>query len=149
MKSNISSLFGIGLSDDRAIAEKLSEMNQTETGIDEKGIYELSFVFKDGLIEQCQKKIERRLEKLKLFDYYNIFDLQITNDLLKMIDGYDRFPDVIITSDFEIIRAPKAFMNIDESSNNYQESLNWKKSFKETLKEYSNNSFSLILDCHI
>ena len=104
-------------------------------------------ICKDALIQQCQKKINEPLERLNFFDYYNIFDLQITDDLLDMVDGYDRFPDAIITPDLKLIRAPKAFMLIDESSRDYQEFLNWQKDFKKILEEYSNNSFSLILDC--
>ena len=149
MKNNISSLFDIDLLDNKAIAEKLSEISETETGVDKEGIYELSFVFKNTLIEQCKKKIDKPLEKLKLFDYYDVFDLQMTDDLIVNIDQYDRFPDAIIMPDFKLIRAPKAFMNINAISDDYQKFLDWKKDFKETLKKHSDDSFSLILDCHI
>ncbi|MFA5644367.1 MAG: hypothetical protein WC928_02450 [Patescibacteria group bacterium] len=149
MKNNISSLFDIDLLDNKAIAEKLFEINKTETGFDEEGIYEFSFVFKNALIEQCKKKIDKPLGKLNFFDYYDIFDLQMTDNLIINIDQYDRFPDTIIMPDFKLIRAPKAFMNINETSNDYQKFLDWKKDLKKALKKYSNDSFSLILDCHI
>lgn len=149
MKNNISSLFDIDLLDNKAMAEKLFEINKTETGFDEEGIYELSFVFKNALIEQCKKKIDKPLGRLNFFDYYDIFDLQMTDDLMVNIDQYDRFPDALIMPDFKLIRAPKAFMNIDAISDDYQKFLDWKKDFKEMLKKHSNDSLSLILDCHI
>lgn len=149
MKNNISSLFGVDLLDNKAIAQKLSEINQTETGTDEQGVYELSFAFKDALIAQCRKKIDKPLAKLNFFDDCDIFDLQMTNDLIININQYDRFPAVIVTPDFKLIRASKVFMNINEASDDYQEFLDWKKDFEETLKKYSDNSFSLVLDCHI
>lgn len=149
MKNNISSLFDIDLLDNKAIAEKLSEINETETGVDKEGIYELSFVFKNALIEQSKKKFDKPLGKLNIFDYYDVFDLQMTDYLIVSIDQYDRFPDAIIMPDFKLIRTSKAFMNINETSDDYQKFLDWKKNFKGVLKKYSDNSFSLILDCHI
>lgn len=149
MKNTICTLFDVNLSDNEAIAKKLSEMHQTKTGVDEKGVYGYSLVFKDALIEQCRKKIEKPLAKLDFFDYYDIFDLRMTDDLLDNIDKYDRFPDSIVTPDLKLVRSPRAFMMIDENSSNYQDFIDWQNNFKETLKQYYSNSFSLVLDCHV
>jgi len=139
----------VDMSDNQALAKALSELSGLKTGVDENGVYLLDTVFKDTLIKQCQKKIDKPLKRLEFFDYYDIFDLQMTNDLIINIDEYDRFPDAVITPDFKLVRAPKAFVNIDETSSNYREFINWKKDFKEILKKYSGDSFSLILNCHI
>ena len=139
----------VDMSNNQDIAKALQELTGAKSGVDKDGIYLLETVFKDTLIEQCKKKISKPLEQLNLFDYYDIFDLQMTDDLLDSIDKYDRFPDSVVTPDFKLIRAPRVFMNIDELSPNYQDFISWKNDFKEILKKYSGDSFSLILNCHI
>lgn len=146
---SVSLLPDVNMSDNKDVARALSELTGTETGVDEHGVYILDTVFKDTLIDQCRKKIDKQLKDLKFFDYYDIFDLRMTDDLLDNVDEYDRFPDSIITPDFELIRTSKAFMNVDETSADYKDFIDWKKNFKEKLKTYSGNSFSLILDCHV
>ena len=147
---NIAALLpNIDMSNNEAVAVALSGLIGAAIKFDENGFYAFDTIFKDSLIEQSKKKIEKPLEDLKIFDYYDIFDLQMTDDLLTMVDGYNRFPDAIITPDLRLIRAPKAFMYIDESNSDYQEFLEWKNNFKKILEKYSSNSFSLILSCHI
>ncbi len=149
MMNSICSLSNIDILDNQAIAEKLSEINQSETGVDDKGIYELSFVFKDALINQCQHKIDKPLKRLNFVDWYDIFDLQMTADLIINVDQYDRFPDSIIKPDFQLVRAPKAFMYSDVTRAENHDLISWKNDFKDILKKYSDNSFSLILSCHV
>ncbi len=139
----------VNMSDNQDVAKALHELTGAKTGVDKSGVYLLDTIFKDALIEQCKKKINKSLEELNFLDYYDIFDVQMTDDLLVDVNQYDRFPDSVITPDLELIRAPMAFMNTGETSPSYQKFLIWKEDFKELLKQYSDNSFSLILDCHI
>ncbi|MDP3836840.1 MAG: hypothetical protein Q8Q67_01950 [bacterium] len=148
MKNNFSLLFDMDPHDDKALAEKLAEINQTETGVDEKGIYQLSYVYKEALVEQCQRKIDKPLKQLNFFDDYDIFDLMLTDDLVNAVDGYDRFPHAIVTPELKLIQPPTGFMHVDVSSPNYKDYIKWTKDFKEMLKQYSTNSFALILGCH-
>lgn len=139
----------VDMSNKQDVAKALHELTGTKTGVDENGVYLLDTVFKDALIGQCKKKINKPLEELNFFDYYDIFDLQMTDDVLANVDQYDRFPDSIVTPDLELIKPHKAFMDVDGSNQDYQDLIGWKKDFKEILKKYSSNSFSLILSCHI
>jgi hypothetical protein len=130
------------------LAFAISEINGTETGVDENGIYEMLPVFKQELMDRGVAKIEKDLEKHNFYDAYEVFDFLLTDDFLKVIDSYDRFPDVIITPDNQFIRASQAFMYIDEKSSNYKEFIAWKEQVKKILQEHAHTSCSLILDCH-
>lgn len=131
------------------IAFAISEINGTETGVNENGIYEMLPVYKQELINRSVAKIEKDLEKHNFYDAFNVFDLLLTDDFLKVIDSYDRFPDVIITPDNQFIRASQAFMYIDEESSNYKEFVAWKEQAKKILQDHANTSCSLVLDCHV
>ncbi|MDX9913299.1 MAG: hypothetical protein RBS77_01835 [Candidatus Moranbacteria bacterium] len=130
------------------IAFAISEIKGTEVGVDENGIYEMLPVLKQELINRSVAKIEKDLEKHNFYDAYNVFDLLLTDDFLKVIDSYDRFPDVIITPDNQFIRASQAFMYIDAESSNYKEFVAWKERVKKILQDHANTSYSLVLDCH-
>ncbi len=130
------------------LAFAISEIYGTETGVDENGIYQISSVFKQELMEKGVAKIEKDLEKHNFYDAYEVFDFLLTDDFLKVIDSYDRFPDVIITPDNQFIRASQAFMYIDAESPDYKEFIAWKEQVKKILQEHAHTSCSLILDCH-
>ncbi len=127
---------GTDMNDNYSIAKSLAELSSYESGVDEKGVYLMTTLFKTGLIAECVKKIDKPLKKLNFFDSYHVFDLDMTDNLLNYVDGYDRFPDSIILPDLSRIRSTG-------------DTGNWKDEFKKILKQYSDNSFSLILDCHI
>ena len=150
MIKTASLLPNVDMSNNQAVAKAISELTGDKTYIDEGGIYLMDTVFKNELIKQWGEKIEKPLERLNFFDYFSIFDLMMTDDLIVAVDGYDRFPNTIVTPDLKLIQAPKGgFMFIDELNPNHKEFIKWTCDFKEILKKYSNNSFSLILDCHI
>lgn len=132
-----------------AVTKALSKLIGSTTFYDDKGFYVFDTVFKVALIDQCKNKLDKPFKKFDFFDSYDVFDVQMTDNLLTLVDGYDRFPDCIITSELELIKSPLAFMSTNEDSANYKELVDWKAKFKNILKEYSNNSFSLILDCHL
>lgn len=140
---------GTDLSNQESVARALTELSGKEAGVDEKGIYLMTSLFKDNLIAQCQKKMEPALKKLNFFDDYSVYDLEMTEDLLINIETYDRFPDAVLLPDLKLLRAPQAFMGIDIASANYPTFQKWKEELQAILKKYSKNSFSLILDCHI
>ena len=121
--------------DSHSIAKSLAVQTGYESGVDEKGVYLMTPLFKDNLIAECVKKIDKPLKKINICDFYNVFDLDMTDNLLSYVDKYDRFPDAILLPDLSLVRA-------DGELND------WKDKLKEILKSYDNNSFSLILDCH-
>ena len=139
----------IDLTDNVSIANALAEIQNTETGVDERGVYIMDFAFKDALIKKTKERMAGEIKGLNFCDDYEVFDLRTTDDLLDGIDQYDRFPDSIMLPSGELVRSPKAFMSVDESSPDYKEFLDWKDRFKTILKKYSDHSFSLVLDCHI
>lgn len=140
---------GTDLSKQDSVARALAELTGNESGVDEKGVYLMTTLFKDNLIAQCQKKMEPILKKLNFFDDYSVYALEMTEDLLINIETYDRFPDTILLPDLKLLRAPQAFMGIDIASANYPAFQKWQEEVKTVLKKYTKNSFSLILDCHI
>lgn len=125
----------VNMSDKQSVARALAELTGSSTGVDENGVYLMSTLFKDGLIKQCDEKIKKPINKLNICDDYSIFDLDMTDNLLGYIDMYDRFPDAVLLPDLSLIRNTGEFND-------------WKNKLKEILKQYSGNSFSLILDCH-
>jgi hypothetical protein len=133
---------------DDEMAVAVSEMNGTETGVDEKGVFELTYSYKEALINESVKKIEKVIRRLDFCDGYSAFDMQMTDDLLESMDSFERFPDSVITPECRLVRAPQAFMFMDEKSSNYKDFLNWKVEMKKILKEYSGNSLCLLLACH-
>ena len=150
MKTLIGALLGDSFPNmnDAEMAVAVSEMNGTETGVDEKGVYELTYSSKEALMNESVKKIEQVIRKLDFCDAYNAFDMLMTDDLLDSIESYERFPDSVITPECRLVRAPQAFMFMDEKSSNYQEFLDWKVEMKKILEEYSSNSFCILLACH-
>lgn len=140
---------GTDLSSQESVARALAELTGQEAGVDEKGIYLMTSLFKDNLIAQCQKKMELTLKKLNFFDDYSVYDLEMTENLLINIKTYDRFPDAILLPDLQLLRAPQAFMGIDIASANYPAFKKWQEEVQIILKKYSKNSFSLVLDCHV
>lgn len=130
------------------LAFAISEVYGTETGVDENGIYEMLPLFKQELMNRSVTKVKKDLEKHDFCDAYQAFDLFLTDDFLKVIDSYDRFPDVIITPDNQFIRASQAFMYIDAESSNYKEFIAWQEQVKKILQEHADTSCSLVLDCH-
>ncbi|MCX6795139.1 MAG: hypothetical protein NT165_00155 [Candidatus Falkowbacteria bacterium] len=147
--SMLSILPNVDMSDNQAIAKAFTDTTGEFCEVDEGGIYYFSTAFKSAVVEHYRKKIDKPLMKLNFLDSYDIFDAQMTNDFLNMVDGYDRFPDAIVTTDLKLIRAPKAFMFVDENSSDYQDFLAWQKEFKQIVAKYSQDSFCLILDCHV
>ncbi|MFZ4649003.1 MAG: hypothetical protein ACOYMB_05270 [Patescibacteria group bacterium] len=144
----ISILPNVDMSDNHSIAKALSDISEETYNIDEKGIYYFDTQFKQAVAEHYRKKIEKPIMKLNFLDSYDIFDVQMTDDFIIMVDEYDRFPDVIMTSDCKLIRSQGPFMLVDETSKYYQDFLNWQKEFKEVLQKHSQDSFCLILACH-
>ncbi len=126
---------GTDMNDKQAVARSLAELGGKEAGVDERGIYLMTTLFKNNLIADCLKKIDKPLKKLDICDAYDAFDLELTDTFLNYVEGYDRFPDAIIRPDLSVVRAGE---DIDT----------WIIKFKEILKEYSRNSFVLVLDCH-
>lgn len=126
----------VNMLDKQSVSKALAELTDSASGVDDNGVYLMSTLFKDSLIEQCNKKIKKPISKLNICDDYSVFDLDMTDDLLNYVDGYDRFPDAILMPDLSLIRATGELSD-------------WKNKFKEILKQYSDNSFSLILDCHV
>lgn len=135
-------------SSNQELALAVSEIYGTETYVDENGIYQMSPVFKQEFMDKSIAKIEKDLEKHSFCDAYQAFDLLLTDDFLKIVDSYDRFPDIIITPDNQLIRASQAFMYIGAESSNYKEFLAWKEQVKKILQKYADTSCSLVLDCH-
>lgn len=131
------------------LAFAISEINGTKAGVDEGGIYELLPAYKQKVIELNIPKIEKDLKKFNLFDSFAATDLLLTDELLKVIDSFDRFPDVIVTPNNEIIRSPKAFMYVDVGESEYEEFLHWKDEAKKVLEKHKDNSMVLLMDCHI
>ncbi len=140
---------GTDLSSHESVAKALAELTGNETGVDEKGVYLMTSLFKDNLIAQCQKKMEPALKKLNFFDDYSVYDLKMTEDLLINIEAYDRFPDAVLLPDLKLLRPHQAFMNVDIASANYPAFQKWQAEVKTILKKNAKNSFSLILDCHV
>lgn len=126
---------GTNMSDNYSIAKSLAKLTGQKSGVDEKGVYLMSELFKKGIIKKCLEKIDKPLMNLKICDYYEEFDLDMTDNLLSYIDEYDRFPDAILMPDLSLIRAEGELGA-------------WKDAFKKTLKPYSKTSLALILDCH-
>lgn len=124
------------MSDNHSIAKSLAGQTGYESGVDENGVYLMTTLFKDTLIADCVKKIDKPLKKLNICDYYDAFDLDMTDNLLNYIDTYDRFPDAVLMPDLSLVRATGELED-------------WKNEFKEILKQYSGSSFSLILNCHV
>lgn len=147
----VSVLEQIDMADNNNLIQKLKEYTGEEINIDEKGIYGMSAnIFKDNSISLLTKRLEKPfLNFSNKFDYWNAFDLMITDDLLNDLDKLDRFPHVIFTPDCRWIEAPEVFMFTDASSSNYQSYLNWKNEVKKILEQYSKNSITLLIDCHI
>lgn len=129
---SIADHYKIDISNLDAIAEKLNDWNGDKGGVDQKGVYGLS-----------TKNREAK------WDYWNAFDLTTTKDLLNNLDKIDRFPHVIFTPDCKWIEAPEYFMFMDASSSIYQSYLKWENRVREILKQYSENSIALLIDCHI
>jgi hypothetical protein len=123
------------MTDNNSIAKSLAKQTGLESGVDKKGVYLMTTLFKDNLIAECRKKIDKPLNKLNICDSYDVFDLDLTDNLLSYIDEYDRFPDAVLLPDLSLLRASGELND-------------WKDKFKEILKPYANNSFFLILDCH-
>ncbi|MFZ2310913.1 MAG: hypothetical protein WAW11_05210 [Patescibacteria group bacterium] len=124
------------MTDQHSIAKSLAEQTGYKSGVDEQGIYLMTPLFKDTLIADCVKKIDKPLKQINICDSYDVFDLDMTDNLLSYIDNYDRFPDAILLPDLSLVRADGELSD-------------WKDKLKEILKPYANNSFSLILDCHV
>lgn len=133
----------VNMSDKQSVARALAELTGSASGVDDNGIYLMSTLFKDGLIEQCNEKIKKPISKLKICDDYSIFDLDMTDNLLGYIDMYDRFPDAVLLPDMSLIRADLSLIRVEKNIST------WKNQVKEILKKHANDSFSLILDCHI
>ncbi len=127
---------GTDMNDKQSVARALAELGGKEAGVDEKGIYLMTTLFKDNLIADCVKKIDKNVKQLSICDEYDVFDLDMTDNLLSYIPGYDRFPHAIITPDVSLIRSE-------------EEMEDWKNKFMEILKKNENNSFALVLDCHV
>jgi len=145
----IAGLGKIDMSDKINLVRKLKEYTQEEVGIDEKGIYGITEVYKNKSISLLSKKLEKPFARLKHFDHWNAFDLMTTKDLLSCLGKIDRFPHAIFTPDCKWVEAPEYFMFINASSSNYQAYLRWEERVKKILEQYSGNSTALLINCHV
>ena len=134
---------------DADIAVAISEMNGTETGVDEKGVYEMVCKFKEDLKESSSRNIEQTIEKLDFCDNFDVFDVRMTDDLLNDIDSYERFPDSLITTDGQLSRAPQTFFHVEKGSTSYKAFLDWEAELKKILEKYSGDTYCLMLSCHV
>jgi len=131
-KKSIAESYKIDISDSKAIADSLEKWDGDRGGVDEGGVYGLSTKNKQG------KQ-----------DGWFIYGIMTTQYLINNFNKIDRTPHAILTPSCEWMEAPEYFFMTNPSSPNYNKLVEWEEKSKTILSEYSENSLSVLINCHV